>query len=416
MIIQQLKQNHAIIEPVAAEIVSLMDARFRQYSEIRYRFLDGLPEHLLQSELVSFINVEIKEALFNESFCQGIQEALKALRRAIIRLEDLRATHRDIPSSIVDLKRLSELSEEVEGLYQKHWEYYRYKGRLSEEELVGLLLDIDRIGYHWDMFISRFAGVSDLAKELSMAPLREGIVPLQISYQIPAPDQFSVTMLAQVMDFLQSGYEFVCAVTSVDPKNHQLSLLQIDISSPVLITLGIHQGLAKIFRRFLHYLFLQDMLKRDTLLKIVFEAIGKDAGAEKKLPPAQVTGFIKKLSGHLKNLPENGRFNISGKIFPDDRIQVLQEFTRNLDMQNIKYDALLRDGKSGKSTPRARTGAEADNPPPAPRPADVPAPPQREEVIEPPPRRISESAVPGKNIFSNLKKDHISVLTEKGRS
>jgi hypothetical protein len=84
------------------------------------------------------------------------------------------------------------------------------------------------------------------------------------------------------------------------------------------------------------------MLKREALLKVVFESTLQDAGREKPLAPAVLGGFQKELTAALKQLPDDGRFTIADRTFPDDGIRVLQEFTAALDGQRIGYDALLR--------------------------------------------------------------------------
>ena len=379
MILQHLKTSFSLVEPVIRETVHQMDARFRLYADIRLRFFEGLPTHLLQSELVSFVNKDIKQQLFSESFCESIQDALKTIRRAIIRLEDLREANPGFPTKAVDLNQFISLAEEVESLYQKHWEYYRYQSRMSEEDLVRILMDIDRIGYHWDLFLGRFSAVLDLANELEGAKIAGDTALLRISYQRPQPHQFSVNTLTQVAGFLECAYRFVCSVSGVDASTHPLALVQVEVADPVDIQLAVPLTAEALFRRFLQYLFLHDMLKREALLKVVFEAIGKDSGNEKALPTALVTTFTKELTTHLKNLPSDGRFTVSDRTFPDDRIEVLQEFTANLDGMNISYEKLLADGKPAKKSSPTRDSS--------------PAKPANESISVPIPVRVEEPLV-----------------------
>ncbi len=111
MILSQIKAHLAASEPSTREFVALMDATFRFYGETRSIFLDKLPQHLLQSELISLINVEIKERLFNENFCNGIKDAQKAIQRAIIRLENLRKAHPHHPDTVNNLTKLIAVAE-----------------------------------------------------------------------------------------------------------------------------------------------------------------------------------------------------------------------------------------------------------------------------------------------------------------
>ena len=111
MIPKQLKAHFHTADSVVQEFAALMNATFQYYSDTRTLFFDRLPTHLHDSQLASLVNAEIKERLFNRTFCEGIQEALKSLRRAIIRLEDLRRLHPDLPNFIHDLSGLIGLAE-----------------------------------------------------------------------------------------------------------------------------------------------------------------------------------------------------------------------------------------------------------------------------------------------------------------
>lgn len=402
MILSQIQAHLSASEPSTREFVALMDATFRFYSETRSIFLDKLPQHLLQSELISLINVEIKERLFNEKFCNGIKDSLKAIQRAIIRLENLRKSHPKHPDSVNDLTNLITVAEEVEALYQKHWEYYRYQGRIGEEELVGFLMEIDRVAYHWDIYLSGFAAVSGLMESLNGQPCPPDMTPIKISYQRDDATHFSVTALRGVMNFLEVGYRFICAAAEIDVEIHPLSMLQVEVAEPIELVLSVPGLAAPSYRKFLQYLFLKDMLKRDALLKVVFEAVGRELQPTKSLPPALLTRFQKEMTAALKELPEGGRYTISGRNFPEDAIQVLQEFTETLDGKNIRYDKLLRrePSKSGKpkTAPKPKEGAgrEPEN--------------SRRGLIK---ETGNRPEVPGA-LYQHLdEKDHIAVLTER---
>lgn len=358
MILTELKSHFSAGESVTKEIAAQMDAHFRHYSEIRTHFFQYLPKHLLQSELISLINVEIKERLFNKALCESIQDSLKSLRRALIRLEDLRNDQPGLSPFVNDLHRLSALGERVESLYQKHWEYYRYQNRLSEEEIVIFLLEIDRIAYDWDIYLSRYAAAKGLADNLTSRQSPEGCASIRINYQQPTPQHFSVGTLKSLVDFLETGYRFISPLCDIDPTLHPLTLLQVEVSEPVVLVLAVPVEALDPYQRFLQYLFLKDMLKKESLLKVVFEAASKDAGNDKSPPATVLTKFTKEMTSHLKNLPEDGRFTISNRTFPDDRVQVLREFTEHLEANNINYDKLLREGKaSGQSVSKPKSAA-----------------------------------------------------------
>lgn len=408
MILHELKSHLAKSSPVTGEFVALMDATFRYYTDTRTEFFSELPRHLLQSELVSLVNVELKARLFDDTFCQGIQDALKSLRRAIIRLEDLRAGHPDHPAEVNDLARLAALAERVEALYQKHWEFYRYQGRLTEEDLVAFVLEIDEAGYQWDTYLTASTAVQSLADALGTQPCPAHMAPLRISYQREGPDHFAIATIQSLMGFLEAGYRFVCAAWDIDPQAQPLTLLQVDVAHPVAVQLAVPEATQGPYRRFLQYLFLKDMLKREALLKVVFEATMQEAGRDKPLTPAVLAGFQKELTAALKQLPGDGRFGISDRVFPDDGIRVLQEFTAALDERKIGYDALLRgDATKGRTRGKSK-GASGDaapgtkgSPEPPPTPPIPPAPqrPQADELG---------------SLFNVNPKEHIAVLTGGG--
>jgi hypothetical protein len=299
-----------------------------------------------------------------------------------------------------DLTRLAALAERVEALYQKHWEFYRYQARLNEEELVGFLLEIDQVGYQWDTYLGGFSSVHALAETLSGQPCPADMAPLRITYQREGPQHFSVATIQSLLGFLEGAYRFVCAASEVDPLAHPLTLLQVDVAHPVALELAVPQATAPAYRRFLQYLFLKDMLKREALLRVVFEATTQEVGRDKPLAPAVLTAFQKDLGAALKALPADGRFTISDRTFPDDGIRVLQEFTADLEARNIGYDALLRgDATKSRSRAKAREPAAAAGQPASPAPPKAPPAP-------PPPRPAGSEPLFGLN-----PKQHIAVLT-----
>jgi hypothetical protein len=401
MILHELKAHLATAEPVTREFVALMEATFRHYGATRDHFLEQLPHHLLQSELISLVNIEIKSRLFDERFCEGIQDSLKSLRRAIIRLEDLRALHPEHPDTANNLTRLAALAERVEALYQKHWEFYRYQARLTEGELVSFLLEIDQVAYQWDTCLTGFSAVHAVAEALSGQPCPEELAPLRVTYQREGPQHFAVGTIQALIAFLETAYRFVCATAEVDPQAQPLTLLQVDVAHPVAVQLAVPQATVGVYRRFLQYLFLKDMLKREPLLKVVFEAVAAELGREKPLSPAALAGFQKDLNAALKGLPEDGRFTISDRTFPDDGIRVLQEFTADLDGKRIGYEALLRgDATKGRSR-GAKAKADAKAPPPPDATAAAPM-----DALPAPPRPPGTGS-----LFSLNPKEHIAVLT-----
>ncbi len=410
MIVNQLRARSRLAEPVSRELAAQFQGAFQHYRVIRDEFFAQLPSHLHASELVSLINVDLKNKLFHPQFCEQIQEALKGLRRTLIRLEDLRAAHPDLPPAINDLDRLSRLGERAEALYQRHWEYYRYPTHLNEETLAGLLMDIHRLCGDWDEYFARFAAVQALVDSLTGQALPSDSSALRVTYTQAPPLHYSVGMLKSLLDFLESGYAFVAALCAVDAEARPLALLQVDVADPLELVLAVPAGALDAYAAFLQYLFLKDMLKREALLKYVFEAVEKNFGHGTHL---DAVAFQKDLVQKLKALPSTGRFTISDRTFPDDQIAVLHDFTAIMERNQLDADALLsgdkpkapRKGKAGPVEPAPKPTVEVPPRPPERRPAPA--------ATSPAARLNSPNHVPPAPDAAQQTRHHLHILTER---
>ncbi|MCZ6472089.1 MAG: hypothetical protein O6934_01500 [SAR324 cluster bacterium] len=397
MIPKQLKANFHTGEPVIKEFAALMNLTFKYYADTRSLFFDRLPTHLHQSELISLINVDLKNRLFNKSFCETIEEALKALRRVIVRLEDLRRDHPDVSNVFDNIGRLGKLAGRVEALYQHHWEHYRYRNQLSEADLVSFVLEIDGIGREWENLQTSHSSLQALVGSLSGRACPEGLQPLVISYQRKAPEHFATETLKALMNFFEVAYRFVCTVCELDHTVQPLTLLQVEVAEPVELHLAVPEQIEPPFRTLLQHLFLKDMFKPEALLKFVFEAIQKDFGEGRTLPAPALAAFQRQLNATVKQLPQDGSFTISGRTFPEMRLQVLKDLTDYMDRLNMKYEGLLKAVEKPKDGAKSRAAAQP-KPPPEARP-------------EPPPKRPSPEILPaGEN-----PKEHIRILTDRTR-
>lgn len=356
MILSQLKAQFRTAEPVAQEFVAFMETTFARYRETAESLFAALPGRLAQSELATLLGGEIKGRLFDAPFCESIQESLKTLRRAIIRLEDLRAAHPDLPGYVNDLGALVALAEQVEALYQRHWEFYRYQSRVTEAEVAQFLLEVARIGAGWEQYTGGLRAMRALVEVLRGRPLAEGWAALTLTYQRPPPEHFAAATLTAITEFLDAAYRFVCAVTALDPQRQPLTLLQVDIAEPVELHVAVPQGAEVAYARFLQYLFLKDLFKREPLLRIVFEAVERDFARE-RLSPAALANHQKELIAQLRRLPADGRFVVAGRAFPEDGIPVMREFIDELEQKQINYDAL-----TGLEKPKAKGRAKAAQP------------------------------------------------------
>ena len=410
MIVNQLKARSRLAEPVSRELAAQFQGAFQHYRAIRDEFLAQLPSHLHASELVTLINVELKSRLFHPQFCEQIQEALKGLRRTLIRLEDLRSANPDLPPAINDLERLSRLGERAEALYQRHWEYYRYPTHLNEETLAGLLMDIHRLCGDWDEYFARFSAVHALIEGLTGQALPAECSALRVTYTQAPPLHFSVGMLKTLLDFLESGYGYAAALSGVDAEARPLALLHVDVADPVELVLAVPTVALDAYAAFLQYLFLKDMLKREALLKYVFEAVEKNFGRGVHLDAA---AFLKDLSTKLKALPSSGRFTISDRTFPDDQIAVLHDFTAVMERNRMEVEPLLNGDK-----PKASRKSKAVTPEPAPKPVPEapPRPVERRPAMAPVSsvsRLNSSSPPPSQSEAVPQARQHLHILTER---
>jgi hypothetical protein len=363
VILNDLSTHLRRSEAVTREFVAQMDATFRRYADARNHFFQQIPARLHQSELVTLVNVEIKNRLLDPEFCEGLQDALKTLRRSLIRLEDLRAAHPDLPPAVNDLARLAALGERVEALYQRHREAYRYQGRLNEEELVGFLLEIDEVAYEWDAYLARLGAVNGIAQALSGRAIPAAHAVLPVAYRQDGPEQFSVLTLTALLNFLESGYRFVAAIFGTDPAAQPLTVLQVEVADPVRLQLAIPAPLEEPYRKLLQYLFLKDMLKREALLKFVFDATEKSFAGAQALTSAQINAFQKDLAAKLKPLPPGAAFTFADRSFPGDEILVLSDLTASLERAKVDYSPLLATGdklKRPKATDAPKTAPKDD--------------------------------------------------------
>jgi len=384
VLLSKLKSQFQHSEPATLEFVELMRSTFSYYSELRSRFFRTLSQSLQQNGLGSLLAGEIRNKLFHAPFCESIPETLKAHRRALIRLDDLRKEQPGIPAFVNNLETLAKLGEQVENLYQRHWEYYRYQAQVAEKDLVAFVLDIDRIGYEWDIYLEGFSGTRALVAALTSRSCREGDVPLRVGYQ-QAINNLAAKNLRVILDFLEGAYGFVATLHRLNPNENPLSLLQVAVDDPVEIQLALPQAAVETYSKFLRYLFLKDTVSKDTLLKYVMEALQKETGAA--LPPAVQQKFQKEMTALLKSLPEEGRFMVSDRVLPDDSVGVMQELMGTLTQQNISFEALLKQGEklkkkgSVRKTPPLVNEAESSLPAPSAKQTSTPpSNPQRQHI------------------------------------
>ena len=397
MIVHELKAEYYQGEAIIREFISLMDSTFSHYRSIRNQFFQAIPENIGEERFASLVSKELRARLFNKEFCEGLGDALKSLRRALIRLEDLIALQAPHTNSVVDLKRVGLIGERVEALYQTHWESYRYQDGIPDKEMVNLVLEVDRIGHDWDGFLNRFSTISGLMETLSGTPAPAQHIALRVSYAHPELDHFSSGTVRELLAFFEACYSFVCGAGNLDLAANPLRLQHVEISDPVELVLAVPSAAVTPFRRFLQYLFLKDMLKRDALIKVLMEAVIKEFSGDKKLTPAKLLVHQKEISARLKTIPVVGLYEISDRKFPADSVAVMGELVASLDKNGIKYGNLI--GSTAKKSGKSR---------------NAPAP----KTVDPPANASSTPSSAQQTIEAAVKptesKEHIRVLTDSG--
>ncbi|MDH4224443.1 MAG: hypothetical protein OEW12_02215 [Deltaproteobacteria bacterium] len=415
MILSTLKSQFVSAESTTLEFVDLMRVTFSYYSDLRGRFFSLLPANTRQGELTNLLTGDLRSRLLNKPFCDRIQESLKAVRRSVIRLEDLRAQHPAVPALVNNLQALAKIAESVENLYQKHWECYRYQAQLSEKETVEFLMEIDRIGYDWDIYLESFTQTRTLVAALQGRGPGQGEAVVQVGYQRDNPFHDSAGGLIIILQFLEGCYRFICALYRIDPAQRPLSVLQVEIDQPVHMMVGVPEQCGKTYQKFLQHLFLKDMLQRDALLKFVMESVKKETGND--LSPATLLKHQKELNALIKTLPEGGQFTISDRVFPDDSVVVMREFMVTLDQQNISYESLLKASEKIKKTTAMR--AAKPSIPPAAGTHPFPTKPSIPLMAKDGFRQITASDIPSppeadKTLLQNkAAREHIRILTER---
>ena len=409
MLTDKLKAEFSTAEAITQEFIALMNSSFARYASIRNNFFQQFPGHLHQSELVSLVNVELKKMVFDRPLCESVQDALKTLRRAIIRIEDAMSEMGGHVAT--DLTPLLKVAEAVEGLYQQHWEYYRYQSRLTEEDMVRFVFRIDRVAYEWDLYLERFRSAGAVVRNLSGGQIPQGLASVQLNYSQVSPEgqhtlPYSVTMLSGLLGFLDTAYEFVASLHGMSPKTDPMQVLEVGVGQPVHLRLGVPEVTREAFSRCLQYLFLDDLLKKETLYKFVYDAVQREYGTGTPLTAQALTTKVKALTTAKKGVPENGRFEVEGRVFPEEGVSVLQEFTRFLEQKSIKVDPLLKAMEQGKDRMRQAPMAPEASAPNAAGASQAKAPEAKPAQPQPQATDKKEAAVG---------KAHLQLLTERDK-
>ena len=96
------------------------------------------------------------------------------------------------------------------------------------------------------------------------------------------------------------------------------------------------------------------MLKRDALLKFVFDAVEKGYTGTKPLSAGELAAFQKELAAALKPLPQGARFTFADRTFPGDEIEVLNDLTASLEQAHVNIQPLLGGGDKPRKAAKAK--------------------------------------------------------------
>lgn len=378
---EDLQAFYEAVAPVTDDLVSLVESSLQPYAALRDVFFKHLAEHIHPPGMQTLLEQRISPQLFAQDFCEQIPLSLRALRRVIIRMEDVQQqslhSRKDAPpadsplETLRTLEPLIRLAERVEALYQRHWEFHRYQERIPLQELLHFVLEVDAIYHAWRTQQGELATLFSLLRAGEGAELAQDEERVQIFYRPPPNMSGSLELPGALLCLVQAAHRFIAAALG-DPEMQSLRLVRLLAGAHTELHIAVQTKLRPVFVQFLQNLFLKDLLKREALIKVLFEVVRREAGSLRMLSPAETTRHHRELLAELKRLPAAGELQIAEQIFPRDRFRVLQSFISRLEAQGIRYAGIL-EGKHSNAGKRPST---------KPRPATFPLQGKSNTVME----------------------------------
>jgi hypothetical protein len=194
-------------------------------------------------------------------------------------------------------------------------------------------------------------------------------------------------------------------------------VLSVEVAEPVQLHVCIPAPVEEPYRKMLQYLFLKDMLKRDALLKFVFDAIEKAFPGTKPLSATALAAFQKELAAALRPLPTGATFSFADRTFPGDEIPVLNDLTASLERANVDVQPLLGGSDKPRRAAKAKleeAAARAEQKLAESKAAEQRGPDPRSGAKQPSlPMRSDPPDLATPVHSGSLGKSHIHILTEK---
>ncbi len=342
MLWNTIQRDFSRFSPLTQEFVQLLDGTLRYGREVHDAFVLQLAQQPASTSLEALVEGELRPRLFNEVYCTRIQPFLTAIRRALLRLENV-DLHEQAKRSGNDLHALASIGDKVEALFQKYWEYYRYHKTLSHGEVVGLLIEVNALANTWQLYFTGFRHMATLFQKHSLPENRSCIhIGIQLPQSSPPTTQH-VQALLRLVECLHQWIGQAHGQKTLSPP----TLCQMETHPMIAVELGVQPPWHTLCQRVLQHLFLKDVLGQEPLVKVLLETAWCDAHGTKP-SPAVLSKATKQMNQCLKALPTQATFQVDALQFPQDSAKVLKDLLRFLAERNISGDSLLRVTRSNK--------------------------------------------------------------------
>ena len=338
MILRDLRIKFKDTMPISDGFFKLMQKTFGFYTSICNEFFKNLGKNVESNNLGTYLQNEIRPKLFDPKHCKEIESIKKQFLSENIKLEQFVAENKFDDDFINDLSQLKKVSDALYELLQTHWEFYKYeKSVASNEAIIAFILEIDRIGIRWDVYLEKYLTVSGILKTIVGDKAKDDFSQVSVRYHLPEATSFTLEMCTNLVNFFQSSYEFVLKIHDLTENAPPLEINNLNVGNPIFIELLVPSTFEDSFNRFLGYLSV-DVLKRETLVKFVMEIVRLQQG--KEIPKTAITNFQKKIAKMLNQLPEGGYFSINEED-SEDSVKLLSSMCDELDRLKVEYKDLL---------------------------------------------------------------------------
>lgn len=339
MLLRNLRAQFKATMPISDGFFALMDETFGFYTQLCNDFFAGIGNHVEENTIGEFLQEEIRPRLFDSEYCRSIEKTKKQFLAEHLKLEQFIEESNFDQNFLNDLSALKKVSDAIFELLQTHWEFFKYEKRVASNEiLVAFILEIDRVGIRWDSYLDKYLASSSILKEAGGEVQKENFTNVLVQYHFPAEVPFSINMCTDLINFLNSVYDFVIKVhDDYEDEIEELEVNAIEAKNPVSCILAVPDRYVESYKELLHYLSL-DVLKRETLVKYVMEIVRLRQG--KEITRQAITAFQKKIAKQLELLHPEGYLSVDQNE-ADDSVAILTSLCKELDRLNIDYNDML---------------------------------------------------------------------------